>query len=148
MAGDTVLGTAGQSLLRRWLEFLLPAYSVAFLVVMFHPEYTPKVLARGANDSVLPWISWGAVGALTGILMLWALIVTFFAVYSPFYLMGKLPMLVGRGPWVDQRELKFYVCCFLLLVFLGTLSFWDPRKALVVFTLVAGWGPLFWRYIV
>ena len=81
MAGDTVLGTAGQSLLRRWLEFLLPVYSVAFLVVMFHPEYTPKVLGRSANDSVLPWISWGAVGALTGILMLWALIVTFFVVY-------------------------------------------------------------------
>jgi hypothetical protein len=148
MAGETVLDTAGQSLVRRWLEFLLPAYTLAFLVVLIRPEYMPHVLGQNINESIVPWVSWAVVGAMTGILMLWALIVTFFVIYSPFYLLGKLPMLVGRGAWVDRRELQFYLGCFLLLVLLALLTFWAPRKALVVFTVVAGWGPVFWRYVV
>jgi len=148
MAGEAVLGTVGQSLFRRWLEVVLPLYTVGFLVVMLRPEYMPTVLAQSANETVLSWVTWGAVGAMTGILMLWALIVTFFVIYSPFYLVGRLPLLIGRGGWIDRRELQFYVCCFLLLVMLGLLALWDPTKALVVLTLVAGWGPVFWRYVV
>jgi len=148
MAGESVLGSVRQSLVRRWLEILLPAYTVAFLAVMLRPEYMPKVLGQSGNESLLPWISWAVVGAMTGILLLWALIVTFFLMYSPFYLFGKIPMLFGRGAWVDGRELQFYLWCFLLLGVLAFLGLWDPRKALIVFTLVSGCGPMFWRFIV
>ncbi len=148
MAGESVVGAIRQSLVRRWLEVVLPAYTLAFLGVWLWPEYMPRVLGQGLNDSVLPWISWALVGAMTGILLLWALIITFFLLYSPFYLLGKIPMLFGRGAWVDRRELQFYVCCFLLLGLLVCLLVWDPRKALIAFTLVSGCGPVFWRYVV
>ena len=148
MAGESALGVVRQSLVRRWLEVVLPAYTLAFLGVWLWPEYMPRVLGQSVNESVLSWISWAVVGAMTGILMLWALIITFFLLYSPFYLLGKIPMLFGRGAWVDRRELQFYVCCFLLLGLLVCLLVWDPRKALIAFTLVSGCGPVFWRYVV
>jgi len=148
MSGESVVGAIRQSVVRRWLEVVLPAYTLAFLGVWLWPEYMPRVLGQGLNDSVLPWISWALVGAMTGILLLWALIITFFLLYSPFYLLGKIPMLFGRGAWVDRRELQFYVCCFLLLGLLVCLLVWDPRKALIAFTLVSGCGPVFWRYVV
>ncbi len=148
MAGESVLGTVRQSMVRRWLEILLPAYTLAFLVVMLRPEYMPPFLGQHLDDSVLPWLGWAVVGAMTGILMLWALIIAFFLVYSPFYLLRKVPMLFGRGAWVDRRELRFYVCCFLLLGLLASLLLWDPRKALVAFTMVSGCGPVLWRYII
>ncbi len=148
MAGESVVGAIRQSVVRRWLEVVLPAYTLAFLGVWLWPEYMPRVLGQGVDDSVLPWISWALVGAMTGILLLWALIITFFLLYSPFYLLGKIPMLFGRGAWVDRRELQFYVCCCLLLGLLVCLLVWDPRKALIAFTLVSGCGPVFWRYVV
>jgi hypothetical protein len=148
MAGESVVGAIRQSVVRRWLEVVLPAYTLAFLGVWLWPEYMPRVLGQGLDDSVLPWISWALVGAMTGILLLWALIITFFLLYSPFYLLGKIPMLFGRGAWVDRRELQFYVCCCLLLGLLVCLLVWDPRKALIAFTLVSGCGPVFWRYVV
>ena len=148
MAGESVVGAIRQSVVRRWLEVVLPAYTLVFLGVWLWPEYMPRVLGQGLNDSVLPWISWALVGAMTGILLLWALIITFFLLYSPFYLLGKIPMLFGRGAWVDRRELQFYVCCCLLLGLLVCLLVWDPRKALIAFTLVSGCGPVFWRYVV
>ena len=148
MSGESVVGAIRQSVVRRWLEVVLPAYTLAFLGVWLWPEYMPRVLGQGLNDSVLPWISWALVGAMTGILLLWALIITFFLLYSPFYLLGKIPMLFGRGAWVDRRELQFYVCCCLLLGLLVCLLVWDPRKALIAFTLVSGCGPVFWRYVV
>ena len=148
MSGESVVGAIRQSVVRRWLEVVLPAYTLAFLGVWLWPEYMPRVLGQGVDDSVLPWISWALVGAMTGILLLWALIITFFLLYSPFYLLGKIPMLFGRGAWVDRRELQFYVCCCLLLGLLVCLLVWDPRKALIAFTLVSGCGPVFWRYVV
>ena len=148
MSGESVVGAIRQSVVRRWLEVVLPAYTLAFLGVWLWPEYMPRVLGQGLDDSVLPWISWALVGAMTGILLLWALIITFFLLYSPFYLLGKIPMLFGRGAWVDRRELQFYVCCFLLLGLLVCLLVWDPRKALIAFTLVSGCGPVLWRYVV
>ena len=85
---------------------------------------------------------------MTGILVLWALIVAFFLFYSPLYLLGKTSILLGGGAWVDQRELQFYLCCFVLLIGLAALVYWDAWIALMAFTLVAGCGPLFWRYLV
>ena len=148
MAGENLLGSVRQSVVRRWLEVLLPAYTVGFLAVMLHPENLPWILSQNLNESMLPWISWAAVGAMTGILMLWALIVGFFLLYSPIYLLGRTPMLLGQGAWVDRRELQFYGSCFLLLCFLCVLLYWDPWNALIGFTLIAGCGPVFWRYVV
>jgi len=61
----------------------------------------------GVNTSPLAWVAWGMVGALTGILGLWALIVAFFLLYPPVYLLGKAPLLIGRSGWVDRREARF-----------------------------------------
>jgi hypothetical protein len=148
MAEESVLDAVRQSLVRRWLEVLLPAYTLALLVVIFRPEYMPGILGQKPEESVLPWVVWAIVGAMTGVLILWALIIAFFLLYSPFYLLGKLPMLFGRGAWVDRRELQFYVGCFLLLAVLAGLLVWEPRHAFIAFTVVSGCGPVFWRYLV
>ena len=148
MAAESVLGSVKQSVVRRWLEVLLPLYTIGFLVVLLHPEKLPWILTQQLNESALPWVSWAAVGAMTGVLILWALIVAFFLLYSPFYLLGRTPMLVGKGAWVDRRELFFYAACFVMLCLLGALLYWDPWTALVGFALMAGCGPVFWRYVV
>lgn len=148
MAAESVFGTVRQSVVRRWLEVLLPAYTLGVVFVWSHQEYVPAVLGRSMNESPLPWIAWAVVGAMTGILVLWALIVAFFLFYSPLYLLGKTSMLLGRGAWVDWRELRFYLCCFALLCGLAALLYWDAWIGLMTFTVVSGCGPVFWRYLV
>jgi len=148
MAAESVLGAVRVSLVRRWLEVLLPVYTVGCVFVWFHQEYMPALLARGMSESPLPWFGWALVGAMTGILALWGLIVAFFLMYSPLYLLGRLPMLLGRGAWVDRRELSFYACCFVLLVALCAVCYWDGWTGLTTFILVSGCGPVFWRYLV
>jgi hypothetical protein len=148
MAEESVLGALRQSLVRRWLEILLPAYTLAFLVVMLRPEYMPGILGQKPDESLVLWAVWAVVGAMTGVLILWAVIIAFFLLYSPFYLLGKIPMLFGRGEWVDRRELRFYMGCFVLLALLACLLFWEPRGALIAFTAVSGCGPVLWRYLV
>ena len=148
MAAESGLGVVRQMVVRRWLEVLLPAYTLGLLFVWLHQEYVPTVLAQNMNESPLPWIAWALVGAMTGVLVLWAVIVAFFLCYSPLYLLGKMPILFGRGAWVDKRELQFYVGCFLLLSLLAALASWDAWIALMAFAAVAGCGPVFWRYLV
>lgn len=148
MASESALGIVRQSIVRRWLEVVLPLYTIGAVFVWFHQEYVPPVLAGGMNESPLPWVGWAVVGAMTGMLALWALIVAFFLMYSPLYLIGRLPMLLGRGAWVDRRELSFYLCCFLLLIALGTLVYWSAWTGLMAFIVVSGCGPVFWRYLV
>ena len=75
------------------------------------------------SESPLPAMAWAVVGALGGLLGLWALIIAFFLLYSPFYLIGKLPLLVGKGGWVDRREVRFYLACFGLLCVLAALTY-------------------------
>ncbi len=148
MAGESVFGAVCQSVVRRWLEVLLPIYTLGFTVVWFNPDYLPTVLGQSMSESPLPWIGWAVVGAMSGILILWALIVAFFLLYSPFYLLGRTPILLGRGAWVDKRERRFYLCCFLLLCLLGSLVYWDLAMGLMAFILVSGCGPALWRYLV
>ena len=147
-AAESALGIVRQSVVRRWLEVTLPVYTLGLLAVVLHPQYLPPLLAQSLSESVLPWIGWAVVGAMSGILILWALIVAFFLAYSPFYLIGRSPMLLGRGAWVDRRELQFYLCCCVLLCLLAALFVWDARAGLTAFMLVSGCGPVFWRYLV
>lgn len=142
------MGSVMQSVVRRWLEVLLPLYAVALIVVWFRAEYTPTVLTDSMSESPLPGMAWAVVGALGGILALWALIVSFFLLYSPFYLVGKLPLLVGKGGWVDRREVRFYLACFGFLCLLAALAYWDPAAGLTAFAVAAGCGPVFWRVLV
>jgi hypothetical protein len=100
------------------------------------------------SESPLPWLVWGLVGAMTGILGLWALIVAFFLLYSPLYLLGKLPNLIGKGGWVDRREVRFYLASFAMLCLLAALIYGDPARGVAVFAGVAGCGPVFWRLLV
>ena len=148
MAAESTLGIVRQSVVRRWLEVTLPVYTLGLLVVVVYPQYLPPLLAQSLSESVLPWIGWAVVGAMSGILILWALIVAFFLASSPFYLIGRSPMLLGLGAWVDRRELQFYLCCCVLLCLLTALFVWDARAGLIVFMLVSGCGPVFWRYLV
>jgi hypothetical protein len=148
MSGESVMGVVIQSVVRRWLEVLLPLYTAGFLLVWFRPEYTPALLTQSMSASVVPWMAWAVVGAMTGILALWALIVAFFLLYSPIYLLSRSPMLVGKGGWVDRGELRFYVLCFLMLCLVGFLFSWGLPLGLTVFALVAGCGPVFWRALI
>jgi hypothetical protein len=146
--GESAMGTLVQSVVRRWLEVLLPLYTAGLLLVWFQAEYTPTVLTESVSDSPWPGLAWAVVGALGGILALWALIVGFFLLYSPFYLFGKLPLLMGQGGWVDRREIRFYLACFAMLCLLATLSYWEPPIGLTLFAMSAGCGPVFWRLLV
>ena len=148
MNAESVMGSVMQSVVRRWLEVLLPLYSVALTVVFFRAEYTPAVLTDSMSESPLPGMAWAVVGAFAGILALWALIVSFFLLYSPFYLIGKLPLLVGQGGWVDRREVRFYLACFVCLCALVVVTCWEPPVGLTTFAITAGCGPVFWRLLV
>ncbi len=148
MNAESVMGSVMQSVVRRWLEVLLPLYAVALIIVWFRAEYTPTILTESMSESPLPGMAWAVVGALTGILGLWAVIVTFFLLYSPFYLLGKLPVLVGKGGWVDRREMRFYLACFAMLCVLVALLYWELPVGLTVFAVASGFGPVFWRLLV
>jgi hypothetical protein len=148
MSTESVMGSVRQSIGRRWLEVVLPLYAVALIIVWFHAEYTPAVLTESMSGSPLTVLAWAVVGALGGLLGLWALIIAFFLLYSPFYLIGKLPRLLGNGGWMDQREVRFYLACFGLLCLLAALTYWEPAAALTAFAAAAGCGPVFWRMLV
>jgi hypothetical protein len=148
MRAESVVGSVRQSVARRWLEVVLPLYAVALIIVWFRAEYMPAVLTDSMSGSVLPALAWAVVGALGGLLGLWALIIAFFLLYSPFYLIGKLPRLLGRGGWVDWHEVRFYLACFGLFCLLAALTYWDPPVGLTAFAVAASCGPVFWRVLV
>src|SRR5215831_1087909 len=79
-----------------WLELLLPVCAGVLLMLMFRPDMVPRFLSEPAA-SPLAWIAWGVVGALSGIVLFSAALVVFFLVYSPIYLAGMMPALVGKG---------------------------------------------------
>ena len=138
---DAALG----SRYRRWLEVLLPLYTLALLYVYFRPESIPQSLAEGNEQAIWPWAVWGVVGAMSGVLALSGLFVAFFLLYSPVYLAARTAVLVGKGGWVDRRELRFYSACFVLLCFLITIAILSPVVAAALFVLIAGSAHLLWR---
>jgi len=129
---------------RRLLEVALPLYSFALVIFYFRPQYLPLGMAGGA-ESAMPLALWGLVGAMSGVLALSGLTVAFFLLYSPLYLLARSWMIVGKGGWVDRRELRFYAACFILLCFLCGLAVLSPMAAASVFVIMAGSAHLLWR---
>jgi hypothetical protein len=139
------MDTGLKSRYRLWLEVILPLYTIALLYVYFRPESIPHSLSDSGEQSLFPWAVWGVVGAMSGILALSGLFVAFFLLYSPVYLAARSMVLVGKGGWVDKRELRFYCACFILLCILLTVAILSPVAAAAVFVLLAGSAHLFWR---
>lgn len=135
-------------IVRRWLEAALALVSLAMLYFHRNPERMPRALTDDTNLTLWDWIFRGMVFGLLGVWGFSALIVLFFLLYSPIYLINKAPHLVGKGGWLDRREVRFYLTCLALgclLVILFTRSF---DAAGVLFILLAGFGPVVWRLLV
>ena len=101
----------------------------------------------------MAWIAWGVVGGLAGIVLFSAALVVFFLVYSPVYLAGMMPALVGKGGWTDRREIRFYALCFFLLCLMivliaVSLTTGDWRWVGSVFLVLTGFAPVVWRALV
>ena len=132
---------------RFWVELALPAYSICVVFVYFRPGILP-----GGDQNIIEtafvWLLWVLAGALTGILAISALFLTFYLVYSPIYLAGQFALLFDRRKWVDRRELRFYLACFTLLCILGGLAVANPMAAIVTFTILAGSAQVIWRILV
>jgi hypothetical protein len=137
-------------IVRRWLETLLAAFSLAVVYVDRHRELMPRALdlTSDANLTLWDWLFRGMVFGMMGILSFSALVVAFFLVYSPIYLINKVPHLVGKGGWLDKREVRFYLACFALICLLVTLLTWSTEAFTILLVLLAGFGPLVWRLLV
>jgi hypothetical protein len=137
-------------IVRRWLETLLAVFSLAVIYVDRHRELMPRALdlTSDANLTLWDWLFRGMVFGMMGILSFSALVVAFFLVYSPIYLINKVPHLVGKGGWLDKREVRFYLACFALICLLVTLLTWSTEAFTILLVLLAGFGPLVWRLLV
>ncbi len=135
---------------RRWLETVLALFSLAVLYVNQHRDAMPRALdlTNDANLSLLEWLFRGIVFGMMGILGFSALVVAFFLIYSPIYLINKIPHLVGKGGWLDRREVRFYLACFALICLLFALLAWSTEAFTMILVLLAGFGPLVWRLLV
>ncbi len=142
------MGMIPESVIRRWLEVVLPLVSVGLLTLHFRPDYLPQVVTADPGQSLFLWALRGMLWALVGIWGFSALVVAFFLLYSPVYVLNRTAMLFGEGGWVDRREVRFYLACFLLLCLLVFLAWWAPNYALMLFVLMAGFGPVLWRLLV
>lgn len=130
-----------------WLEVVLPLFAVAVLMVFHKPQYVPSIFVESATTPVA-WVAWALLGALGGVLSFSGLLVVFFLVYSPIYLVGKASLLVGKGAWTDRREVRFYGLCFVVLCALVALLLWDWRWFVSAFLLLTGFAPSIWRALV
>jgi hypothetical protein len=137
-------------LVRRWLEAMLAFVSLAILYFTRRPEALPRALDLG-NDTGLTLWDWIFRGMAFGLLGVWgfsAIVVGFFLLYSPIYVINKAPHLVGKGGWLDRREVRFYLACFALVCLLVILMTRSFDAAGVVFVILAGFGPVVWRLLV
>lgn len=130
------------------MELILPAYALGVVVFYYRPQALPQALGSALADGMFRWVAWGVAGALGGILALSAVFLAFYLLYSPVYLIENARRIFDAHVWVDRREVRFYVGCFLLLVLLLGLALLRPEAALVTFTLLAGFAQFLWRILV
>ncbi len=133
---------------RPWMELILPLYALAMIIVYYRPRALPSAIEEKLVDGMFRWALWGIVGALGGILLLSALFLAFYLLYSPFYLIKNARRILDPHSWVDLREVRFYVGCFMILLALLTLAVLNPDAAFVSFVLLSGSAQFLWRLLV
>jgi hypothetical protein len=133
---------------RRWLEVVLPLISLGMLVWQYRPQSIPAIFVQDPGQDLFLWVVRAMVFAMLGVWGFSALVVAFFLLFSPVYVINKSPHLVGKGGWLDRREVRFYLLCALLLVLLIVLLYVAFDWAVVLFVLLAGFGPVVWRLLV
>lgn len=133
---------------RPWMELVLPLYALAMVIIYYRPQALPPGIEDKLVDGMFRWVLWGIVGALGGVLALSAFFLAFYLLYSPFYLVENARRILDPQAWVDQREVRFYIGCFLVLCGLLMLVVVNPDAALVSFTLLAGSAQFLWRFLV
>ncbi len=133
---------------RPWMELILPVYSLAMVITYYRPQALPPAIEEKLVDGMFRWVIWGVVGALGGVLALSALFLAFYLLYSPVYFVENARRILDPHVWVDEREVRFYLGCFILLVSLITLAVMNPEAALVSFVLLAGSAQFLWRVLV
>lgn len=131
-----------------WLEFVLPLYAMALIVIYYRPESIRLALPDDRIETVLTWAAWIIGGSLGGLLALSALVLAFYLFYSPFYLAGNFGRALSAGVWMDRMEFRFYLWCFGMLCILVGLAVWNLEVALVAFTMLAGSAKLMGRVFV
>jgi len=137
-------------IVRRWLEVMLALVSLAILYFTRRPDELPRALDLSSDVGLTLW-DWIFRGMAFGLLGVWgfsAIVVAFFLMYSPIYIINKVPHLVGKGGWLDRREVRFYFACFALVCLLVILMTRSFDAAGVLFVILAGFGPVFWRLLV
>jgi hypothetical protein len=129
---------------------MLALVSLSILYFTHRPEAMPRALDLASDTGLSLW-DWIFRGMAFGLLGIWgfsALVVAFFLLYSPIYIINKAPHLLGQGGWLDRREVRFYLACFALVCLLVVLLFRSFDTAGVLFIILAGFGPMVWRLLV
>jgi hypothetical protein len=144
------MGLIPRVIVRRWLEMMLALVSLGILYFNYRPETMPRALDLSTDAGLTLW-DWIFRGMAFGLLGMWgfsALVVLFFLLYSPIYIINKAPHLIGKGGWLDRREVRFYLACFALVCLLVVLLLRSFDAAGVLFVVLAGFGPMVWRLLV
>jgi hypothetical protein len=144
------MGLIPRVIVRRWLEMMLALVSLGILYFNYRPETLPRALDLSTDTGLTLW-DWIFRGMAFGLLGIWgfsALVVGFFLLYSPIYIINKAPHLIGKGGWLDRREVRFYLACFALVCLLVVLLLRSFDAAGVLFVVLAGFGPMVWRLLV
>jgi hypothetical protein len=137
-------------IVRRWLEVVVALFSLAMLYFYWHQDQIPRALSLKDDTDLTLW-DWILRGVVFGMFGIWGfslLVVLFFLAYSPIYLVNKAPHLIGKGGWLDKREVRFYLACFALVCLLVALLAQSADAFAILLVLLAGFGPLVWRLLV
>jgi hypothetical protein len=137
-------------IVRRWLETVVALFSLGILYFYWHQDQVPRALSlkEDTNLTLWDWILRGLVFGMFGVWGFSLLVVLFFLAYSPIYIVNKAPHLIGKGGWLDKREVRFYLACFALVCLLVALLTKSTDAFAVLLVLLAGFGPLVWRLLV
>ena len=144
------MGFIPRVIVRRWLETVVALFSLAMLYFYWHQDQIPRALSLKDDTDLTLW-DWILRGIVFGMFGIWGfslLVVLFFLAYSPIYLINKAPHLIGKGGWLDKREVRFYLACFALVCLLIALLTSSADAFAVLLVLLAGFGPLVWRLLV